>query len=90
MSAMNKRAKGPKTSRGIISRRDFLRGAGVVAGSAILAGCTTPAEESAPIAAPTAVPTVAGPKYGGKLTWSFDQDPANLVPFGAINTSNPD
>src|SRR5947209_8922810 len=87
-----------------ISRRQFLRGASAVGGaavlSAIIAACgapatPAPANTAAPAAtaaavvpAPTSAPAVTKPKSGGKITWAIEQDPVNLVPFGAISTSN--
>jgi len=79
-----------------ISRREFLRLAGMTAGSAafaaIIAACA-PAAAPAPAAtsaapAATSVPAVAKPKVGGKITWGLEQDPTNLLPFGAIATAN--
>jgi len=87
----------------LISRRQFLKGAGAVGGaavlSAIIAACgpqptAAPANTAAPLAntpagaAPTTVPAITKPKSGGKLTWALEQDPVNLIPFGAISTSN--
>lgn len=83
-----------------ITRREFLRLAGMTAGSAafaaIMAACATPAPPAAPPAAPaataapvaTSAPAVAKPKAGGKITWGLEQDPTNLLPFGAIATAN--
>jgi peptide/nickel transport system substrate-binding protein len=50
----------------------------------------TQAQAAAPTVAPsaTSAPAVIGPKYGGKLTWAIEQDPAHIAPFGATNTSN--
>ena len=46
-----------------------------------------PAEQ--PKAAATTAPAAkASPKSGGKLTWAIEQDPTNLIPFGAIATAN--
>lgn len=46
-----------------------------------------PAQPTAP--APTDVPAVvSGPKSGGSLIWSINQDPTNLLPFGAVATAN--
>jgi peptide/nickel transport system substrate-binding protein len=80
----------------VISRREFLRLAGMTAGSAafaaIIAACgpaaAPPAATSAPAAAATAVPAAAKPKVGGKITWGLEQDHTNLLPFGAIATAN--
>lgn len=84
----------------LLSRRAFLRGAALVGGTAvasvIVAACgpsptQQPAATSAPGAVqpgPTTAPAAIKPKYGGKLTWALDQDPVNLVPFGAIPTAN--
>ncbi len=82
-----------------LSRREFLKGAAAVGGaavaSAIVAACgpqatTAPAGNTpaAIVPAPTTAPAVIKPKYGGKLTWALNNDPVNLIPFGAISTSN--
>lgn len=54
-----------KSSGKILSRRDFLRWAGVTGGAALVAGCapTAPSAPAAPAA--TAVPAVAAKKYAG-------------------------
>ncbi|MEP7198320.1 MAG: ABC transporter substrate-binding protein [Chloroflexota bacterium] len=83
----------------LISRREFLRGAAAVGGAAVasvvIAACgpqatTAPAVNTpgAVVPAPTTAPAVIKPKSGGKLTWSLNNDPVNLIPFGAISTSN--
>ena len=82
----------------LISRRQFLKGAGAVGGaavlSAIIAACgppptAAPANTAAAVVpAPTSAPAVVKPKSGGKITWAINQDPVNLIPFGAISTSN--
>jgi peptide/nickel transport system substrate-binding protein len=85
-----------------MSRRQFLRSVTLVGGatvaSAIVAACgpaATQAPSSAPttapgaaVPAPTTAPAVVKPKSGGKITWAINQDPVNLVPFGAIPTAN--
>lgn len=39
--------------------------------------------------APPMPATVMGMgKRGGKITWALEQDPVNLIPFGAVSTSN--
>ncbi|MBI5877905.1 MAG: hypothetical protein HZB53_09655 [Chloroflexi bacterium] len=86
-----------------MTRRTFLGGALTLGGAAVtsvvLAACGAPptaapaantpaaAGTKAPVAATTA-PAAAKPKSGGKVTWALDQDPVNLIPFGAISTSN--
>jgi peptide/nickel transport system substrate-binding protein len=87
----------------LISRRQFLKGASAVGGaavlSAIIAACgasptaapptAAPANTTAAVVpAPTSAPAVVKPKSGGKITWAINQDPVNLIPFGAISTSN--
>ena len=80
-----------------VSRREFLKGAIAVGGAAVasvvLAACGTPASPApagnTPAApAPTSAPAVLKPKSGGKMTWAIENDPVNLIPFGAISTSN--
>ncbi|TMC49581.1 MAG: ABC transporter substrate-binding protein [Chloroflexi bacterium] len=80
-----------------VSRREFLKGAAAVGGAAVasvvLAACGTPASPApagnTPAAsAPTSAPAVLKPKSGGKITWAIENDPVNLIPFGAISTSN--
>ena len=87
-----------------ISRRGFLKAAMAVGGAAVasmvIAACgaqPTPAPANTPSApaantpagtAPTSAPAVTKPKSGGKITWAIEQDPVNLIPFGAISTSN--
>jgi peptide/nickel transport system substrate-binding protein len=85
-----------------MSRRQFLRSVTLVGGatvaSAIVAACGPAATQApAPVAttapaaavpAPTTAPAVVKPKSGGKITWAINQDPVNLVPFGAIPTAN--
>jgi len=46
---------------------------------------TAPAEEPAATAEPAAA---TGPKQGGFVTWAINQDPVNLIPFGAVATAN--
>jgi peptide/nickel transport system substrate-binding protein len=41
-----------------------------------------------PKPAPTATPAPKGPKPGGKMTFAINQDPTNLLPFGAVATAN--
>src|SRR5438874_6100813 len=82
---------------GSVSRREFLKGAAAVGGAAVasvvLAACGAPASP-APAGntpagpAPTSAPAVLKPKSGGKITWAIENDPVNLIPFGAISTSN--
>jgi peptide/nickel transport system substrate-binding protein len=51
----------------------------------------TAAAAAQPTIAPAGVPTTApGPagKKGGKLTWALEQDPVNLIPYGAVPTAN--
>lgn len=78
--------------------------AGVAALGALAAACAPAAQPTAapPTAAPaqpTAVPpppteiptvpaVVSGPKSGGNMIWSINQDPTNLLPFGAVATAN--
>ena len=82
-----------------LSRRDFLKGAGAITGTAVVSGIAAACggDDATATPKPTAVPVVptattapvaAGPKYGGKLTWVIEQDVANVIPFGAVNTSN--
>ncbi|MCB0156414.1 MAG: ABC transporter substrate-binding protein, partial [Anaerolineae bacterium] len=53
-----------------------------------------PAEAPAEAAAteapaePTAAPAPSGPTQGGEVTWAIEQDPVNLIPFGAVATAN--
>ena len=81
--------------KGEISRRTFLRSAlmmGMSLGMAqmLLAACApaaAPAAETAP-AAESAPAESLTPTAGGELTWAINQDPVNLVPYGAVSTSN--
>lgn len=83
-------------SRKRFGRRRFLRGAAVagVAATALpglLAACTQPAPTTGEgtSAEATAAPAAEmEPQVGGDLTWAIPQDPVNLVPYGAVNTSN--
>lgn len=118
---MSTYSRGKQNGRsGRLSRRAFLKHAGLVAGTAVaggLAAACAPKPTAVPAAptatpvpptatpvpptatavpptatpvppTPTPAPTVIKPKYGGRLTWAVEQDFANLVPFGAVNTSN--
>jgi peptide/nickel transport system substrate-binding protein len=80
-----------------ISRRQFLKGAAVVGGGAVLsaiaAACgatptaapaSTPAG-SAATQAPAATAAAAVPKHGGILTWGMEVPPVNMIPFGGIS-----
>lgn len=79
-----------------LSRRRFLRNALMAGASAtvvpgLLAACAEPAAApGGPVAVEaTAVPAAElSPQVGGELTWALTQDPVNLVPYGAVNTSN--
>jgi peptide/nickel transport system substrate-binding protein len=81
--------------QGKISRRQFIRSAlmlGISFGTAqmLLAACaptTVPAGESAP-ASESAPAEAMTPTAGGELTWAISQDPVNLIPYGAVSTSN--
>ena len=96
-------APDPKLGRGAtISRREFLTLAAAAAGTFAVGGLAAacapaptpppPAATAKPVAtavpAATAVPTVIKPKSGGKVTWGIEQDPTNLVPYGAVATEN--
>lgn len=81
--------------QGKISRRQFLRsalmmGLSLTAAQSLLAACApagAPAAETAPAA--DAAPAESGtPTAGGELTWAINQDPVNLIPYGAVSTSN--
>lgn len=80
-----------------VSRREFLKGAVAVGGAAVasvvLAACGSPASPAPAGGTPagpaaTSAPAVLKPKSGGKITWAIENDPVNLIPFGAISTSN--
>ncbi len=72
--------------RGHVDRRTLLRraaalGIAIPAGSALL-GAASPAgahQESTP---------TAGAMCTGSITWALDSDPANLIPYGGVSTSN--
>jgi peptide/nickel transport system substrate-binding protein len=79
--------------QGQMSRRDFIRrslmaGMTLGAAQALLAACAPPA--AAPVAeAPADAPAASGePQSGGAVTWAIESDVVNLIPFGAVNTSN--
>jgi peptide/nickel transport system substrate-binding protein len=81
--------------QGKISRRQFLRSAlmmGLSLGAvqSLLVACApTAGVPAAATPAADAPPAVAGtPTAGGELTWAINQDPVNLIPFGAVSTSN--
>ncbi len=82
-------------TQGKINRRAFLRRAlmmGMSLGAAqmLLAACAPtagPAAETGP-AEEAAAEEDMTPTAGGHLTWAIAQDPVNLVPFGAVSTSN--
>ena len=82
-------------AQGKINRRQFMRNAfvmGMSLGMAqmLLAACAptaAPAAETAP-AAEAAPAEALTPKAGGELTWAINQDPVNLIPYGAVSTSN--
>lgn len=91
----------PLTRRGFL--KSASAAAGVAALGAIAAACAPAAQPTAapptaapaqPTAAPppTEIPTVpavvSGPKSGGSMIWSINQDPTNLLPFGAVATAN--
>ncbi|MEX1021312.1 MAG: ABC transporter substrate-binding protein [Litorilinea sp.] len=95
--AEQKSSQETTAGKGRFSRRRFLRGAAAFGASAtvlpsLLAACTQPG--AAPGAAPVAADATAAPAaelvptVGGDLTWAISQDPVNLVPYGAVNTSN--
>lgn len=92
-----------KIGRREFIRRALILGMSMGSAQAFLAACgggAAPAdapasgEEEAPAAEatsapePTATPEPSGPKTGGEVTWALSQDPVNLIPFGAVNTSN--
>jgi peptide/nickel transport system substrate-binding protein len=73
--------------RGHLDRRSLLRrtaalGIALPAGSALLGATASPAgarQESTP---------AAGAMCTGAITWALDSDPANLIPYGGVSTSN--
>ena len=71
-----------------VSRREFLKRAGMVAGGVALSSVAAACAPRGAAPTPTAAPGALKPKYGGKLTWAVEQDVANLIPFGPVNTSN--
>lgn len=81
--------------QGKISRRQFMRSAlmmGMSFGMAqmLLVACAptaAPAGEAAP-AEEAAAEEDMTPQSGGELTWAINQDPVNLIPYGAVSTSN--
>lgn len=81
--------------QGKLSRRQFLRralmmGMSVGAAQMLLAACApsaAPATESTP-AAEAMDEEAMTPTSGGEVTWAIAQDPVNLIPFGAVSTSN--
>ncbi len=82
-------------AKGKISRRQFMRNAlvmGMSLGTAqmLLAACAptaAPAAETAPAEEAMAEEELT-PTAGGELTWAINQDPVNLIPYGAVSTSN--
>lgn len=82
-------------TQGKINRRTFLRSAlmmGLSLGAAqtLLAACAptaAPAADSAPAEEAMAEEDMT-PTSGGEITWAIAQDPVNLIPYGAVSTSN--
>lgn len=83
-----------------ISRREFLKGATIVGGAAVMsviaAACSptpaapagnTPAAPASntPAAGATSAPAAGTPKSGGILTWGEDVAQGNLIPLGGIS-----
>jgi peptide/nickel transport system substrate-binding protein len=89
-----------KISRREFMRRAMILGMSLGGAQAFLSACTglpapqpapaggeAPAAQEEPAAAPAAE-EAAEPTQGGHVTWALDSDPVNLIPFGAVNTSN--
>ena len=74
--------------RGQIGRRDLLRratalGLSAPAVSALLAATSSAAQAHGQESTPA-----AGTMCSGSITWALESDPANLIPFGGVSTSN--
>jgi peptide/nickel transport system substrate-binding protein len=73
--------------RGRVGRRDLLRRAAALGLSAPVVAGLLDISERAAMAAQEGTPA-AGAMCTGAITWALESDPANLIPFGGISTSN--
>ena len=74
--------------RGRVGRRDLLRRAAALGLSApVVSGLLGVPSPSALAHQESGTPA-AGAICSGSITWALESDPANLIPFGGVSTSN--
>jgi peptide/nickel transport system substrate-binding protein len=74
--------------RGRVGRRDLVRRAAALGLSASVVSGLLEVSSPAALAHQESATPAAGATCTGSITWALESDPANLIPYGGVSTSN--